>query len=902
MFGKLFNRAPLWQHEDPAQRLLGLADLSQDAPEIVQLLDDSAPQVRDAALGKISQIQLLIQRAASAPRTETERTRLLELAAAADDLTRDQALATFGDESQMIAIASTASTAALRLAAAQRVHTIDGLKLLADTARNKDHGVAKYAKERAEAMASEAGRSAQAGACCDALEALVNADGAILSKVVELDRSYAALQPNAPEAARFASARAALAARFEREQDLQRTRGQWTKDFEAFKQREQTAEMSAATLTQARADYADLEARAAEMPELLGRLHHSGAKNAIEFLDRALVAQASADALLHDFAPQVTDRARLVEFEDRWNLIPVEGRDPQRQQQFDDLLSGHRRQFNVVNAADAQTQQEARQKLHALLAQAEGLLTEGEVQKAALLRDEMKPLRAIAGELPKPTNQRLGRLSQQLGDLLRWQAFGNATQREEMCLQAERVPQLGLGVAELAKNVQALRDQWKALDQSQAPAPKTLWERFNAACEIAYAPAAEHFTKLATERKEAQTRRETAIKEAADYAALALTPVPDVPDWSPDWKSIGLWLHKKDSEWRTLGHVDRRKIDQIEGKWKDATAPLRAGVRGAQSGESAERDKLISGVKALIGVDGKLAGGAVAHVKAAQAQWQARAKATPLPRKLEQTLWELFRNACNAVFAALDSEKTERNATFSAAISKKQALIEQFEALARGSDEKAIRAAINEAPRQWVSAGDAGRESERKLADRFDRSLRGLRDALRGNERNKSQRQLDALLQVARACGIWDESVANTSIPAAQIWEANWASIEHLPPAWRQKLQARKDAAERAISNGAAASASFVERAASASKMRETAIADLELSLGIDSPSMTSEQRMKRQVAKLAERMKSGGVAAATPMTEQLVAICAHNAQMSETDYARLNAIIAASGRAARSS
>ncbi len=887
MLGKFLNKSPLWQHADPAQRLLGVAQLEAGAPALVGLLDDVAPKVREAALARLSDLTTLAERLASHPTENDVRSRLLDLLAAAEPSVRDATLEKLGDESAMAAIATTGPTAAVRMAAAQRVHTTTGLTQLADDARSKDHGVAKYARERLQTIEGQAGREAEAAAICAALDAAADTPGAILSRVVELDRRYAALGADAPHAEAFALARAKVHARLQSEEAAQRERQVWTKDFNALKATEQNAEMSQATLDSAKAMYADLETRAAAHADLLDRLHNSGARTAIEFLERALAGQALADEVLTTFAQPVESAERVVEIEDRWNAVPAEGRDEQRQQRFDDLLRGHRRQLAAQSAADSATQGEARQKLHTLLAQAEEALTAGEIQNAAKLRDEMKPLRATAGELPKPTNQRLGRISQQLGDLLRWQAFGNATQREEMCGQAEQIPQLGLGVGELAKRVQALRDSWKQLDQTQAPAPRTLWERFNAACEIAYAPAAEHFAKQAETRKEALLRREAAIKEISDYAALALTPNADAPDWAPDWRAIASHLSKADTAWRTLGHVDRRKIESVDAKWDAATQPLRAGIKGAQGGEVAERDRLIANVKALVGTDGKLAGGAVAKVKEAQTAWQHRAKSFPLPRKQEQTLWETFRASCNSVFDTLGAEKSARSSAFGEAVGQRNALIDQYAALAQGGDEKAIRAAIADAPKQWARMGDAGRENERKLADRFDKVLRNLRDALRSTERNKGSLQLEALTAVARACAVLEQAQVLNEAPAAQSVIDEMTKIESLPPAWKQKMLVRRAFAEKPVGDETQR-ASNVRRMDTQYAALDEKLTALELELNVPSAQISPQQRMQMQVARLANRMKTGTTVSAQ---ERFVEICAQSVGFNALTQDRLEAI-----------
>ena len=69
----------------------------------------------------------------------------------------------------------------------------------------------------------------------------------------------------------------------------------------------------------------------------------------------------------------------------------------------------------------------------------------------------------------------------------------------------------------LAVEVKNLRNEWSALDQQHGGVPKALWERFDGACEKAYAPAARYFAEQAALQKQVRKQREEFIA-AADGA------------------------------------------------------------------------------------------------------------------------------------------------------------------------------------------------------------------------------------------------------------------------------------------------------------------------------------------------------------------------------------------------
>jgi len=168
-------RSPLHEHADPAQRVLGASKLPPDSDELARLLaTDPAPEVRAAAAGRSTDVAALAAawkseadpgvRAALAAAlvpalAETQQAEAATALLEADDCTdairtevvrcardaerRRIAIAALRDESSLVEVAIVAEHAATRMAAAERVHTPEGLRKLADATRNKDHGVAR---------------------------------------------------------------------------------------------------------------------------------------------------------------------------------------------------------------------------------------------------------------------------------------------------------------------------------------------------------------------------------------------------------------------------------------------------------------------------------------------------------------------------------------------------------------------------------------------------------------------------------------------------------------------------------------------------------------------------------------------------------------------------------------
>jgi hypothetical protein len=137
--------------------------------------------------------------------------------------------------------------------------------------------------------------------------------------------------------------------------------------------------------------------------------------------------------------------------------------------------------------------------------------------------------------------------------------------------------------------VQKLRNEWKALDQQHAGVPKSVWERFDSACEKAYAPAARHFAEMAAQRKEARRKREEFIAAATAHAPTLLAEPRDL-------RAVERWLRETDKTWREgdLGSVEPGAWKKFDARLKAALLPLREVLSSSRESAKAGRQALIA--------------------------------------------------------------------------------------------------------------------------------------------------------------------------------------------------------------------------------------------------------------------------------------------------------------------
>ena len=269
----------------------------------------------------------------------------------------------------------------------------------------------------------------------------------------------------------------------------------------------------------------------------------------------------------------------------------------------------------------------------------EAALQQGSLGSAA---EHDKALKDSKGMRLSPAqSERLAHARGELKRLSDWARWGGNVSREELIKAVENLTTQSLAMSELAKKVGSMRERWKALDTLSGAAPKSLWERFDAACSAAYAPAAAHFKHLAEERHTNAAKAQALIDEANAQAA-AMAGFDNV-----DWKQMAATVQRLRLGWSHLGAIDRKEKKRLDQQFADVLNVLQAPLEQQRKSEVAHREELIEQVAALDALDRH----ALDALRAAQERWQELARALPLERKAEQAMWHRFRAACDAVFA-----------------------------------------------------------------------------------------------------------------------------------------------------------------------------------------------------------------------------------------------------------
>ena len=255
---------------------------------------------------------------------------------------------------------------------------------------------------------------------------------------------------------------------------------------------------------------------------------------------------------------------------------------------------------------------------------------------------------------------------------------------------APRVP--AMGGRKMQETLRGLREQWKKIDKEAAPNP-ALWKRFDSACNRAH-------EVVDAWLKEARA-------QTAAHKAQRLALIEEVKAWTtthghgPDWKAVARQLHQFAQRWRESGHLSEKMFAELQPQWKAAIHAAHEPLETAQKASLSRRQALIAEAQAL----GAAPSLRVDAVKALQQRWQEEAHAVVLDRKLEQKLWDAFRQPIDEAFSRKSSVREQSQAALTphdkAVVQAAQAL----DAATAKGDATAIRSAMQAL--EQVARGEA---------------------------------------------------------------------------------------------------------------------------------------------------------------------------------------------------
>lgn len=372
-----------------------------------------------------------------------------------------------------------------------------------------------------------------------------------------------------------------------------------------------------------------------------------------------------------------------------------------------------------------------------------------------------------AKRFPKMEEQRLNELDGEVKRLESWLKWSDGQARDGIMARAEALKGSPLPPDELAREIRTIQDEWKALDKKNGGAPKPKWDKFNAVCKEAYAPAKAHFDTLRKQRNENASGREKIIDDLHLLADEAAAPLPEGEH--RDWVDIEKRKSVMFDLWKKGGGVANAAWKSLDEKFDVALKKLDGALDAAREPEIARRKKLIAEAEELANATPSRE--VTDRAITIQRRWAAeRPQGLPhLRRKDEQNLWDVFKKNTDAVFKARDSERDTMKAQFSEGMKNRYALLDELKAITAGDDAKAIDAGIASARGKWREPPFVDRDKAMDMDRKFDDVLAAAKKRVTVLSRGGVIDAMKATLEKIPATESTDKTAAALVIDAELI-------------------------------------------------------------------------------------------------------------------------------------
>lgn len=593
------------------------------------------------------------------------------------------------DEGELLKLACDGATSQLRQAAAEKIHSRDILEQLAKAVKTKDKNVFKIVKTKLDVFkagdAKLAELEASATRICEKLErqSHFEADSLFKAKLTVLQTEWDALgQVSIMAQSRYQNALTACEAKINaRAQTIADEEEKLSLDQQAL----QLAGDAYASLKQLAGDVY----RASNVDELINANYELKIQELSNAVRLAANRQLPLDKLTKEFEYRKQQTLNLIDqiktsgtvtqltekLEQAEDADIVKNSQQKLQQlirsakefgdELPETLSDAKAKLDAVWAQRNQTEQAAKNVLREfseLTRKGLWAAEQGFVRKARAIQKELQEKRTQLSEIPKGIQAKLDDFEAQLVKLGDWHEFAVTPKKEALISQMQALATSIIAPDTLATKVHELQDSWKEVSKGVQQQDDELWQQFQQASAVAYAPCKEFFEAQAAERDNNLNKRRELVSQLQQY-------LQGYDFSNAIWKDVEQTLKTARAEWQTYWPVPRKAGNDLQKEFENLMEQLFGKITSEYESNKTAKQSLIEQAQTLItAADARTA---TETIKQLQAQWKAIGKSW---HKEDQQLWQEFRKHCDAVFAL-------RNQAFEAAKEQRQSVTTQAERL-----------------------------------------------------------------------------------------------------------------------------------------------------------------------------------------------------------------------------
>jgi len=660
------------------------------------------------------------------------------------------------DEGELLKLASDGATSQLRQAAAEKIHSREVLEQLAKIVKTKDKNVFKIVKTKLDTFKADDAKVAEveanAARICEKLErhSHFEADSLFKAKLNVLQNEWATLgQVSIMAQSRYQAALAICEAKITAQaQAIADEEEKQSLDQQA----QQLAEDAYASLKQLAGDVY----RASHVDELVNANYELKIQELSNAVRLAANRQLPLDKLTKEFeyrkqqtlnlidqiktsgtVKQLSEKLEQVEDSDvvknsQYKLQQLIRSAKEFGDELPETLNDAKAKLDALWAQRHQTEQAAKNNLRDFSELArKGLWAaeQGFVRKARSIQKELQEKRAQLSEIPKGIQAKIDDFEAQLAKLGDWHEFAVTPKKEALITQMQALATSSIAPENLATKIHELQDSWKEVSKGVQQQDDDLWQQFQQASAVAYAPCKEFFETQAAERENNLKKRRELVGQLQQY-------LQGYDFTNAVWKDVEHTLKTARAEWQTYWPVPRKAGNDLQKEFENLMEQLFGKITSEYENNKTAKQGLIEQAQTLATASDTRS--ATETIKQLQAQWKTIGKSW---HKEDQQLWQEFRKHCDAVFAL-------RNQVFEAAKEQRQAasvhaerLIDQLNQFAAQTLEQINAAKVDiESIKAEFFTLELPKEAAKPLHNKLNASIAAIATK-RDSARNQAEEQ-----------------------------------------------------------------------------------------------------------------------------------------------------------------
>ncbi|MEM0910458.1 MAG: DUF349 domain-containing protein [Pseudomonadota bacterium] len=291
-------------------------------------------------------------------------------------------------------------------------------------------------------------------------------------------------------------------------------------------------------------------------------------------------------------------------------------------------------------------QKKLKQRCMSKLRTASTLVTSGKF-KAAL--SVFETAEQMFNRIPIPDRaltKKFQDVSQDISEIIDWQAYIAAPKKPEMILQAQSlIENAKLSIKERSAAIKQLRADYNSLGKLNTQEDDALNTEFDNALEKAFEPCRVHYAKMELQREENAKEAEAILAELSK-----LEGIEDNDTLLKTYDNLVTSFH-------AIKALDRTKHKALRTSLKAITAPIKKRIADIYLSRQQQKSRLIKQAAKLASED--LSDTAVSEAKQLQKEWKTIGFAG---KGEDKRLWQEFRSCNDRIFAQLSEVKAQQDA------------------------------------------------------------------------------------------------------------------------------------------------------------------------------------------------------------------------------------------------